>query len=316
MPGLVLYFRVDGRFSLWDPAQHYWRKRQGDSPEPLHFAPTEPWEVVRSEDGRVICRGLIEDWVSWQQTQNPSFHLLRAALEGLSPSQDERLEPGEPQRVWLDDVRLYPTLNLPYGRTPVTLASAAMQRIVLMAYLMVWAWQEHKSAAALRQQEPEQRLVVLFDEPETHLHPQWQRRILPALLKVAAELQDHMAVQLLVSTHAPLVLASLEPLFDPGHDRLFHFELGANRQATLEALDLFKRGDVVSWLVSNVFGLEQARSLEAERAIESAERYMRGAGNENPSGLQTREEIHARLRELLGDRDPFWPRWVVTTGAT
>ena len=41
--------------------------------------------------------------------------------------------------------------------------------------------------------------------------------------------------------------------------------------------------------MSNVFGLEQARSLEAERAIESAERYMRGAGKENPSGLQTRE---------------------------
>lgn len=77
--------------------------------------------------------------------------------------------------------------------------------------------------------------MVLFDEPETHLHPQWQRRILPALLQVAAGLQDKMSVQLLVSTHAPLVLASLEPLFEQDHDRLFHFGLGVNRQAMLEA---------------------------------------------------------------------------------
>lgn len=32
-----------------------------------------------------------------------------------------------------------------------------------------------------------------------------------------------------------------------------------------------KQGDVVNWLVSDAFGLRQARSIDAERAIEAAE---------------------------------------------
>ncbi|WP_437963450.1 ATP-binding protein [Sorangium sp. So ce260] len=321
MPGLVLYFRVDGRFSLWDPAQHYWRRsklRQVDDPnrpDALHFAPGEAWDRIQSVEGKTICRGLIEDWVTWHQTKSVEFDLLRQVLAELSPNPDERLKPGDPMRVWLDDVRLYPTLDLEYGLTPVTLASAGVQRIVLLSYLLVWAWQGHRDAAALRRQPPERRLVLLFDEPETHLHPEWQRRIIPALLKVTEALHEEMAVQLLVSTHAPLVLASLEPHFDQRRDRLFHFAFDKpSSQAVLEPMGFAARGDVVNWLVSDTFGLQQGRSFPAEEAVEAAERFMRGQGDENPPGLQTREELDLRLKELLGDRDPFWPRWLVRTG--
>jgi hypothetical protein len=321
MPGLVLNFRVDGRFSLWDPAQHYWRRSKAlgvddpNRPDALHFAPGEAWDAIKSADGKIICRGLIEDWVTWQQTNSPEFELLSRVLSELSPSPGERLTPGQPTRVWLDDIRLYPTLDLPYGQVPITLASAGVQRIVLMAYLLVWAWHGHRTAVSLLRQESERRLVILFDEPETHLHPQWQRRLIPALLKVAEGLRDDMAVQLLVSTHAPLVLASLEPCFQTGRDRLFHFALDpSTRQATLEELGFAARGDVVNWLVSDTFGLQQARSLEAEEAVEAAERFMRGQGHENRAGLQTKDGIDAALKRLLGDRDPFWPRWLVRSG--
>lgn len=320
MPGLVLYFRVDGRFSLWDPAQHYWRRSRSlgvDDPnraDALNFAPGEAWDSIESPDGRIICRGLIEDWVTWQQTKSPEWELLTRVLAELSPSTGERLIPGDPTRVWLDDVRLYPTLDLAYGRTPVTLASAGMQRIVLIAYLLVWAWHGHRTAAALLRQEPERRLVVLFDEPETHLHPQWQRRLIPSLVRVAEGLQEAMNVQFLVSTHSPLVLASLEPSFDSEKDRLFHFRLDeGTRHAALDEIRFTQRGDVVNWLVSELFGLQQARAIPAEEAIEAAERLMRGEGDGNSEDLRTVEAIDARLKALLGDRDPFWPRWLVHT---
>lgn len=321
MPGLVVYFRSDGRFSLWDPAQHYWRRsklRQVDDPhrpDALHFAPGEAWNSITSAEGKTLCRGLIEDWVTWQQTDSVEYKQLLHVLSELSPSPTEPLVPGEPMRVWLDDVRLYPTLDLPYGRTPVTLTSAGVQRIVLLSYLLVWTWQGHRRAAALLRQEPERRLVVLFDEPETHLHPQWQRRLIPALLKVAEALEADMKVQMFVSTHAPLVLASLEPYFDPTRDQLFHFALDlATRQAVLEPTGFAARGDAVNWLVSETFGLEQARSVEAEEAIEAAERLMRGEAHMSPKGLQTKDDIDARLKRLLGGSDPFWPRWLVLTG--
>ena len=72
-----------------------------------------------------------------------------------------------------------------------------------------------------------------------------------------------------------------------------------------------KQGDVVNWLVSDVFGLAQGRSLEAERAIEAAEAWMRGATSELPAALATAEAIDAELKRVLAGHDEFWPRWVL-----
>jgi hypothetical protein len=74
------------------------------------------------------------------------------------------------------------------------------------------------------------------------------------------------------------------------------------------------QGDATSWLVSETFGLEQARSIPAEQAIEAAEAFMRGE-KALPAGLGSRDAIHAALQKLLPAHDPFWPRWLVKSGA-
>lgn len=320
MPGLVLYFRVDGRFSLWDPAQHYWRrsKTKGvddpERPDALHLSLDESWNSVVAENGKIICRGLIEDWVTWQQTNSAEFESLCRILELLSPGGAEKLVPGPPTQVWLDDRRLHPTLALPYGNVPVTLASAGMQRVLMVAYLIVWAAEGHARASALLRQEFDRRIIVLFDEPETHLHPRWQRTLLPSLLSAIRVLDREMKLQLLVSTHSPLVLGSAEPLFDDQTDRMFELSLDEEHHAvTITSPPFVKRGDAVSWLVSDTFGLQQARSQPAEEAIEAAERFMRGEAAQSPEHLRTQAQIQAALERLLGDRDRFWPRWIVAT---
>jgi AAA domain len=73
----------------------------------------EAWNAIASVDGKPICRGLIEDWVTWQQTSSDEWEALCAALAKQSPPGNERLVPGKPAQVWLDDVRLHPTLALP-----------------------------------------------------------------------------------------------------------------------------------------------------------------------------------------------------------
>jgi len=319
MPGLVLYFRSDGRFALWDPAQHYWRRSKHrlvddvSRPDALHLAADEVWNSLLSEDGKTICRGLIEDWVTWQQTGSDEFQLLQKVLLELSPSTEEPLRPGaplDPLALDSEDRRYHPTLAMPYGRVPLVLASAGVKRVLALSYLLVWAWQGHRFAANSTRQAPERRLVLLFDEPETHLHPQWQRRVVPSLLRAVEALGGITNVQVLVSTHAPLVLASVETLFDARKDALLHFDAGPTGPA-LERVDFGKRGDVVGWLVSPLFGMEQARSVDAEVAIESAERFLLGRAMENPPGLRTKAELDARLASVLGNLDPFWPRWVV-----
>lgn len=223
--------------------------------------------------------------------------------------------PGALTRISLDDVRDMPTLHMPYGEdAPLLQASAGMRRICALVYLLVWAWEEHQRAAAMRGDAATQRVIFLVDELDTHLHPRWQRVVLRALLNVVAELMagGDAQVQVLAATHSPLVLASVEPYFDPEQDSLWHLALD-NGSVRLLQEPWAKQGDVLGWLVSETFGLTQARSIEAEEAIEAAEAFMRGDLAALPTGLRTRAAIHARLGELLPGHDPFWPRWVSRT---
>lgn len=194
---------------------------------------------------------------------------------------------------------------------PIVHASAGVKRIVALAYLLVWAFEEHKKACELLGRTPEQSIIFLVDEIEAHLHPRWQRVVLPALLDVVAQLTPAGAsVQILAASHAPLLLASLEPRFDPELDRTIHFDI-EDDQVCIDKAEYAAQGDATSWLVSEFFGLRQARSREAEEAIEAAEAWMRGDLNALPAALNTPAKIDARLRQTVPGHDPFWPRWIV-----
>jgi hypothetical protein len=311
---LVLYVQVDGSFSAWDPLRNLqnvpaYGSTLIERPLPFDFAAGEVWdglEIKTLAGTSVVCNGLIRDWMTWRDRRPEVFESFTRVLECLSPHPErERLRPGEPVRLSPDDARDVPTIKLPYEQIPVVLASAGMKRVLALAYLLVWLWHEHKEAARLKGVEPAKELVVLMDEVETHLHPQWQRVILPALLKVIPLLEESLSVQVIATTHAPLVLASVEPLFDETRDALFHFEV-EEAQVKVARQHWRPRGDASAWLKSEVFGLAQDRSLEAERAIQAAMQALR-----QPSlPIEEVRRIHHELRAVLKDTDPFWPRWL------
>lgn len=317
IPGVVIYAGVDGSFSAWDPARNYWQDKEAQSFERLkafNFTPEQVWKGLEGSGGIRHCNGLIRDWVLWQKGQDPAFTDLAKVLDTLSPSGNEKLVPGEPVRVGLD-VTDYPSLRMPYGQDVALIhASAGMRRITALAYLLVWTWREHLMACEQTGRRPAKEIIFLVDEIESHLHPQWQRRIVPALLKVMQALTGKkIPVQLIVATHAPLVLASVEPDFDEEKDAIFNITLEEG-QAHIEQAVWAKQGDVVNWLVSEAFGLRQARSVQAEQAIEAAEAWMRGDKEALPEGLKTQTAIHKELMRVLPGHDDFWPRWVVETG--
>ncbi len=127
---------------------------------------------------------------------------------------------------------------------------------------MVWAWSEHAEISALMKRKPVNRLVLLFDEVEAHLHPMWQRVFLPSIFKVVEMLKDNLDVQVIAGAHAPLVLASVETEFREDKDRILNFKL-EDGELTVRKIPWAKQGDAVNWLVSDAFGLLQARSKEA-----------------------------------------------------
>ena len=314
--GMVIYAKVDGGFSVWDPARNYWKNAETmgvvepNRPEAYHFSAAELWDGLQTRDGKILCNGLIRDWVSWQYQKNEAFDSLKAVLAKLSPHEKEHLKPGKPVRLFVNESRDFPTMDLPYGTVPLIHASAGMKRILSLAYILVWAWHEHVVASGIIRQKPTDRLVLLLDETESHLHPQWQRVILPAIFAAIEELRSKVSVQLIATTHAPLVMASLEPHFDAEKDKTFLFSI-EKESVKIKDMAWSKEGDALSWLVSPYFGMEQARSVEAEKAIEAAEAFMRGETKALPPGLKTQKTIHNELQRLLPDMDPFWPRWVV-----
>jgi AAA domain, putative AbiEii toxin, Type IV TA system len=307
----VLYVRYDGGICMSDPSGQF---------KGFVASPNEVWDGF-SRSGKEIygenpampqgdfkvCNGLIDDWTTWQYhpKYKESFEKLKQVLLELSPSKEEQLILGEPKQTSIMDVTEYPILQTSYGIVPVTHASAGMRRILSVAYMLVWLWLKEKEKEELTKEKSTNRFVLLFDEVESHLHPQWQRKIMPALMKVVEMLNPEVDIQFIASTHAPLVLASMETMFDEDKDSLINFEL-KNGNVEVETLSWQAYGEVSNWLTSDVFGLGAARSIEAEHAIKEAKDSIDQA--EMPT--EKLKSIHNKLRAVLKDTDPFWPRWL------
>ncbi|MBZ5617912.1 MAG: ATP-binding protein [Acidobacteriia bacterium] len=312
LPGLVIYARFDGSFAIWDPARSQLMEpeRTAKTPGRIFLTREQVWNGTQADTAegreRWVCNGLLRDWLIWQtggERYKQQYSAFISSLTELSPSTEE-LRPGEPIRISLES-REIPTLLMSYGEVPILHASAAVQRIVALAYTLVWAWHEHLVTSSIARREPQRYLVLIVDEVEAHLHPLWQRVIVPAIMQVASNLATAVKPQLHVATHSPLVMASAETVFDESRDGLHHLKLIEGNVA-LEELPFVKRGRADLWLVSDAFGLGQARSLPAEQAIEEAKR-LQLAPDASPDRVR---EVHTRLVKFLAPDDEYWPRWL------
>lgn len=316
-PGLVIYAHADGGFSVWDPARNYWKQRGNiDVQERLPgyvFSAQDVWDGLEVEtDGRptVVCNGLLRDWSTWIREHGEAARGLEKVLCTLSPP-GETIALGPLRRLSVNDARDVPTIRTSYSDAiPVVHASSGVRRILGLAYMLLWSWNEHVLASQYLGENSTRQVILLVDEIESHLHPRWQRTVLRSVLEVATVLHAQAKVQLITATHSPLVLASAEPTFDPQQDAWFDLDSepveGAER-VVLRRREFFSRGDVSNWLTSEAFDLKAARSQESEVAIEAARELLRRPTRPT---LAEVKQVDAALREAaLSDIDPFWVRW-------
>lgn len=312
---IVVHMGVDG-FTIFDPHRNEMAGvHDGESRDPLdafRFDARAVWDGIEHQ-GKPVCNGLIRDWVSWMRSPTPAgtldpFALMCAVLDALSDP-DEPLRPAGARPLFLDDARDIPTLSSPWGGddVPVVLASAGVRRILMLAYLLTWTWVQHARAATILQLEPCRQMCVLVDELELHLHPRWQRRIGPALLELAATIDPALELQVIATSHAPLVLASLETHVDPARDRLFNLDTQSGT-IVIEALEWVKHGDATGWLTSPAFETSPY-SIEAEQAMGWAEDFMAGRLDAIPDPLRERAALQRHLASVLAASDPFWVSW-------
>lgn len=309
-PGLVLYAMADGSFAVWDSARNYWKKKGNmdiqDRPPAYVFSPAEVWDGL-AVDSAQLCNGLIRDWASWQKEGQEPYKALEELLSRLSPP-GEPLAPGDLTRISLDDVRDMPTVRMAYGEEPVPLvfASSAIRRVLALAYLLVWSIEEHKQASELLNQPPANYVTFLIDEIEAHLHPQWQRSLVPSLLTAMSELMKTSVVQIIMTTHSPLVLSSLENVFDSSGSKDVWFDINlVNGAAEITHRPFEKQGSTANWLTSAAFDLPSDYSLPKEKLWQKLDA---AAHNENLSESEA-HELEQEMHEILPDIDPLWIRW-------
>ena len=322
---LVIYSHADGSMSVWDPLRNYpggdeyrlraserYRYARGDGRAAYVFSEAEVWDGLWDQaQGRrtPVCNGLLFDWSSWIKDQDRgNSSAMQAALEALSPGGGDTLSVGPVQRLSVKDSRDIPTIQTSWaGAVPILHAAAGVRRVCVLAYVLIWALKEHRLVATRLGEPPTRSVVMLFDEVESHLHPRWQRTILGSLRNLASVLLDDASLQLVVTTHSPLVMASAEAWFDPKQDAWFDLDLeGDPPEATLRERHYLPHGSAGAWLTSDAFDLATDRgSVEAEEAILRARALLRSP----EPRLEEVMAAHAALRAALPDVDAFWVRW-------
>ena len=122
--------------------------------------------------------------------------------------------------------------------------------------------------------------VVLIDELDLHLHPQWQREAMPRLREAFPRLQ------LVVSTHSPQILSSVE-----------------NRQVRrlvdgrLQADHVFVEGRDTNAILRE-YMLTDDRDAEGTRALQALHDFI------DKGRRQEAEELYKKLLARWGDLDP------------
>ncbi|MEV8517587.1 AAA family ATPase [Dactylosporangium sp. NPDC051484] len=98
--------------------------------------------------------------------------------------------------------------------------------------------------------------LVIVDELDAHLHPEWQRLIVPRLREALPN------VQVIATTHSPLIVGALEP----GEVLTLHRDHAGH--GSVEQAEEFRGWRADQILTSPAFGLDTSRDAKTERDLE------------------------------------------------
>ncbi len=101
----------------------------------------------------------------------------------------------------------------------------------------------------------EEPLILLLDEPDAHLHPAWQRKLIPAVQRLLPN------AQIFVATHSPFVISSVN------EGSIYVFNADANGKVTIEPPRPCGLGDSYIDVVEDVLGIREQFDPETENLL-------------------------------------------------
>ena len=173
------------------------------------------------------------------------------------------------------------------GHLEIHSLSSGLQSSLMWIRLMAIKMVEHYGYEDEWEKRP---AILLIDEIENHLHPTWQRRVIPALL------EHFPGLQIFATTHSPFVVAGLKA----GQVHML------NRDANGAVTASTNAEDIVGWtsdeILRNLMGVDDP----TDDATAAAARELRRLRDEGPRDTEDAEAARqARMQELrrLVDRD-------------
>ncbi|PJZ05693.1 hypothetical protein PRCB_09950 [Pantoea rodasii] len=140
-----------------------------------------------------------------------------------------------------------------------------------------------------------QPIILFLDEVDIHLHPKWQRRILPAIQKLLPN------AQVFVSTHSPFVVGSLEDAWvyrlpDPQRHMLRDASVPEEIVPTESGA-----GKSIQLILEEVFDVGERFDIETEKLLASF-KLARNGYLQNPADdtalMSLADKLRARGEEL------------------
>ncbi|MBW4680940.1 MAG: AAA family ATPase [Microcoleus vaginatus WJT46-NPBG5] len=130
--------------------------------------------------------------------------------------------------------------------------------------------------------------VVLIDEIELHLHPEWQRKIMPALTRTFPN------CQFIVTTHSPQVLSQVKP-------------------ESIFILERTEEGKIITKRPESSFGRDSNRILEdvmgiSERPQEIKDRLLELFRLIDKGDIEAARQVRQNLADEIGYDEPEFVR--------
>ena len=170
-----------------------------------------------------------------------------------------------------DEVGFFPGFSTVDGPMPLNTLSQGTQSIVQWLARLIIGYAAYYGFPDTLEDKPG---VLIVDEIDAHLHPSWQRRIIPALTK------HFPSLQIFCSTHSPLMLAGLKA----GQVQLLQRD-EENRVTVSRNED-----DIVGWsadeIMRNFLGV---RDPTDKRTVEKLERLRELQGKQELSTTESKE---------------------------
>ncbi|MCH8151221.1 MAG: AAA family ATPase [Planctomycetes bacterium] len=234
--------------------------------------------LVRDEQ---IVQEIVElDYRAYRQDK-PSMRGLLNEIAALASEITEGF-PIEFSGIAEDKRGLYPEFDTPDGKMPLDVLSQGTQSLIQwLARLLIGYAKQYDFPARLRDKPG----ILIIDEIDAHLHPSWQRRILPAVTT------HFPSLQIFCSTHSPLMLAGLRA----GQVHL----LARDRKGkvTISRNDT----DILGWsadeILTGFLGVESATDLDSEKTLQ---RLQELRAKKRLTGKQ-RAELES-LRDTVNER--------------